>query len=169
MLLRMGYSSRTSPWISAPMAGACAAMFSATRSCSIVLVTVDRILAPSGRPVRHGGARTRCPRLLVHHELGNRHLELAAPLAHMGHLLHDFVLDVPRKDQQVVRPGLGDLLGRVDRNVGAWREPSVLVRVAVNGVVEKVRSDAAVVQQRVAFAWRAVADDVAALLLRGDE
>ena len=50
-------------------------------------------------------------------------------------------------------------LGRVDRDARARREPAVLVRVAVDGVVEEVGPDPAVVEQRVALARRAVARD----------
>ncbi len=41
-------------------------------------------------------------------------------------------------------------------------EPAVLVRVAVDRVVEEVGADPAVVEQRVALARRAVADDLLA-------
>ena len=51
----------------------------------------------------------------------------------------------------------------------AGRKPSVLIRVAVDGVVEKVGPDAAVVQQRVAFAGRAVPDHGLAVVLAPDE
>ena len=40
------------------------------------------------------------------------------------------------------------------------RESRVLVRVAVDRVVEEVGTDPAVVEERVAFAGRAVADNV---------
>ena len=46
-----------------------------------------------------------------------------------------------------------------DRYVRSRRERALLVRVAIHGVVEEVRADAAVVQQRVALARRPVADD----------
>ena len=49
--------------------------------------------------------------------------------------------------------------GSMDRDARPWREPAVLVRVPVDRVVEEVRPDPAVVQERVALARRAVAGD----------
>ncbi len=59
-----------------------------------------------------------------------------------------------------VGPRLGDPLRRIDRDVRARREPAVLVRVAVDRVVEEVGADAAVVEERVPLARGAVADDL---------
>ena len=50
-------------------------------------------------------------------------------------------------------------LRRADRDVRAGQEVALLVRVAVDRVVEEVGADAAVVEQRVALGRRAVADD----------
>ena len=47
----------------------------------------------------------------------------------------------------------------MDRDVRARQELALLVRAAVDGEVEEVGADAAVVEQRVALARRAVADD----------
>ena len=69
----------------------------------------------------------------------------------------DLVLQVPGQDQDVVGLGLVDGLDRLDRDVRARREAAVLVGVAVDGEVEEVGADAAVVEQRVALARRAVA------------
>src|SRR5947208_13001154 len=86
----------------------------------------------------------------------NRHDELSTSLADMRHLSHDLVFEIPRQDQDVVGPGLGDPIGSKDRNVGSGGELSVLVRVAVDGVVEKVGANAAIVQERVALARCAI-------------
>lgn len=45
-------------------------------------------------------------------DAGNRHDELAAPIAHRGHLADDLGADVPRQDQHVVRPRLEDFFRR---------------------------------------------------------
>ena len=95
--------------------------------------------------------------------------KLAAPLADVAHLLDDLVLQVPGQDQDVVGPGLVDRLDRLDRDVHARREAAVLVGVAVDREVEEVGADAAVVEQRVALAGRAVAADPLALLLGRDQ
>ncbi len=61
------------------------------------------------------------------------------------------------------------LLRRVDRDVRPRRVLALLVRVPVDGVVEEVRPDAAVVEQRVPLPRRAVADDLLALAPEVDE
>ena len=78
-------------------------------------------------------------------------------------MFHDLLFQVPGQDQQVVRPGLPDPLRGVNRDVGAGRELPLLVGVPIDGVVEEVRPDAAVVQKRVALAGSAVARDGLAL------
>ena len=66
-------------------------------------------------------------------------------------------------------PGLGEVLGRMDRDVRARREPAVLVRVAIHEVVEEVVPDPAVREQRVRLARRAVAGDPGSAPLLLDE
>ena len=95
-------------------------------------------------------------------QLGNRHDERAAPFARVGQLRHDLFLQVPRQDQDVVGPRLGQPLGCVNRNVRARQKLAVLVRIAVDRVVQEIGADAAIVQQRVALARRAVADNLLA-------
>ncbi len=72
---------------------------------------------------------------------------------------HDFVLQVPRQNQHVVRTGLTNPFGRKDGNVRAREKLAVLVGIAIDRVVDEVRANAAVVEQRVALARRAVSDD----------
>ena len=71
----------------------------------------------------------------------------------------DLVLEVPREDQDEVRTGVLERLRMLDRDVGAGQELALLVRVAIDREVEQVGADAAVVEQRVALARRAVAGD----------
>ena len=47
-----------------------------------------------------------------HRRLRDRDDELRAPVAGVGHLLEDLVLEVPRQDEDVVGLGLVDALGR---------------------------------------------------------
>ena len=88
---------------------------------------------------------------------------------HEGQLLDQLGPQVPREDEDVVRFVGGYLLGRQDRDAGARGEPAVLVGVAVDRVREQVGPDAAVVEQGVALARGAVADDRLAALGRLDE
>src|SRR5689334_8319313 len=92
-------------------------------------------------------------------ELGNREHELAAPRAHVFELFADFLAQIPREHEDVIGLRLRELLGRVDRNVRARQELALFHRAAVDGVREQVAANAAVVEQRVAFARRAVAHD----------
>ena len=87
----------------------------------------------------------------------------------MAHLLHDLVLEVPRKDQNVVGLGLVDRLHRIDRDVHAGRVAAVLVRIAVDGEVQEIGADSRVVEQGVAFAGGAIAADALPFLLGFDE
>ena len=62
-----------------------------------------------------------------------------------------------------------DHLWCANRDVGARKQVALLVRVQVDGVVKEVRSNAAVVQQRVALGRRAVPDDPLAVALELDQ
>jgi hypothetical protein len=61
------------------------------------------------------------------------------------------------------------LLRREDRDVGSGEESTVLVGIAVDRVIQEVGPDAAVVEERVAFARRPVARDALALPLGVDQ
>ena len=87
----------------------------------------------------------------------------------MAHLAHDFGLQVPRQDEQIVGPCLIDGLDRMDGNVHAGREAAVLIRIAIDREVEEILADAAIVEQRVALPGRAVAADPLALSLQVDQ
>ena len=83
----------------------------------------------------------------------------------MAHLRNDLVLQIPRQDQQVIRPRLVDCGYRIDRNVHSWRIAAVLVWVAVDSEIEEISADAAVVEQCIAFAGSAISAHLRALLL----
>src|SRR5262245_35977395 len=87
----------------------------------------------------------------------------------MRHLLHDFVPDVPRQDEDEVWLRFIDLLWWKDRNVSARRDLAVLVRIAVDRVIEEVGSNAAVVEQRISLAGSTIAGDRLSFTFRVDE
>ena len=87
----------------------------------------------------------------------------------MGHLLHDFVLDVPGKNQKIVWFRLADPLRPVDRHMHPGKETILLVGTAVHGVVQKIGADTAVVEQGVPFCGGAVRNDALSLLTRIDQ
>ena len=87
----------------------------------------------------------------------------------MAHLLHDFILEVPRQDQNVVWLGLVDRFDWVDRNVHAWRVAAVLVRVAIDGEIQEIGADTGVVEERVALSRRAIAANALSFRLGLDE
>src|SRR6266566_8544124 len=99
----------------------------------------------------------------------NRHDELSTPLADMRHLSHDLVFEIPRQDQDVVVPGLVDPIGSKNRNVRPGCELSVFVRIAVDGVLEKIGANAAIVQERIALARCAIPGHRSPGTLRVDE
>src|ERR1700722_9321606 len=90
-------------------------------------------------------------------ERGNRVNELPAPGPYVLQLLADLVPQVPRQDEDVVRPRLGQAFRRVDGNVRAGQELPLLDRAPVDRVREQVGPDAAVVEQGVPLAGGAVA------------
>ena len=73
------------------------------------------------------------------------------------------------QDQDVVGTSLLERLRMPDRDVGPGQELALLVRVAVDRELEQVGADAAVVEQRVALAGRAVAGDPLALASACDQ
>ena len=89
--------------------------------------------------------------------------EFAAPVGDVGKLLGQLGLEVPGQRQHDVGPVLVDLGRIVDRNACPRREATVLVRVAVDGVLEQIAADSAVVEQRVALTGCSVTDDSLAL------
>src|SRR5580704_8467024 len=95
----------------------------------------------------------------VHLDCWDGDYELAAPLADEGILLDDFVLQVPRQDEKIIRFGFLNALRLIDGNVRAGQESAVFVGIAVDGVIEEIGANAAVIQERVAFSGGAVAGD----------
>ena len=108
-------------------------------------------------------------RVLADFQLGDRDDELAAPVADVLHLVGDFFFEVPGEDEEVVGLGLFDVVDGVDGDGGAGGVAAVFVGVHIDGVVEVVGADAAVVEEGVAFAGGAVADDGFAVGLDLDE
>src|SRR5712692_234609 len=83
-------------------------------------------------------------------DIGNRNEKLTAPTPDERKLFHDFVLEIPGKNQDVVGPRLLNLFRCMNWQMSTGQELPVLVRVPVHGVVEKVGPDTAIVQQGVA-------------------
>src|SRR5207248_880879 len=67
------------------------------------------------------------------------------------------------------RARLPDGVRMPDGNLRTWEKPSLLVGASVDSEIKKIRGDAAVIEQRVALARRAIADDAAASALGVDE
>src|SRR5882672_7392770 len=109
------------------------------------------------------------PCLRIDRHLRNRYDKLATPLPYSGHLRHDFVLEIPRQNEQIVRLGFLDLVGVQDGNVRTRQELALLVRIAIDGIVDEVGADAAVIEERVAFARRPVPDHRFALAPDADQ
>src|ERR1700722_1690125 len=84
-------------------------------------------------------------------------------------LLADFLLQVPWQHKDVVRPGLCQAIGRMNRNVSSRQEPSLLYRAAVDRVLDKIFSDPAMIEQRVALARCAVSSNRPTFPRRADQ
>ena len=83
----------------------------------------------------------------------------------MSHLLNDLVLQVPGENEDVGRLRRIDRRDRLYGNMHARREAAVLVRVAIHGEIEEIRTDPAIVQERVAFSGRSIPTDLLSFVL----
>ena len=94
---------------------------------------------------------------------GNRDDEAAAAGAVLGLLRQDLVGEVPGQQQHVVGLVLEQPLGRQDRQPAARHVAALLVRIAVDHVLEGLAAEAAVAEQRRALGGGAVGGDPPAL------
>ena len=81
-------------------------------------------------------------------------------------LLHDLILQIPRKDDHVIRFRLPDPIRVIDRDMTTRQEPPLLVRTAIHGEFDQVFADPAVVEQCSALAGCTVAGNFLALSRR---
>ena len=95
--------------------------------------------------------------------------EPGTPAADAGELTHDLVFEVPRQDQHVIGLGFKNPLWRKNRNMGAWQVPAMFVWVAINGIVQKIDADTAIVEQSIALTWRSIAGKRFVAALRLDQ
>ena len=75
----------------------------------------------------------------------DRQDKAAAPLSNELQLLGDFVFQVPREDHDIVRLGLADPVRMVYRDVTARQKSSLLVRVPIHRVLDRVSPDATII------------------------
>src|SRR3954447_24026247 len=102
-------------------------------------------------------------------QLRNRDDKARAPGPCIRQLSRDLFPEVPREDEDEGRPGLVQPLRLEDRDVRAGQEASVLVRIAIDRVLEEVRTNTAVVEERVALSGCTVAHDRVARAFRPDQ
>src|SRR5438552_5416963 len=112
---------------------------------------------------------SRTARSRVHLNFRDRHNELASPIPNKCILLHNFLFEIPWQNQQIIRPRTLDLIRRIDGDVCSRQELAVLVGIAVDGIVDEVGANGAIVQQGVALAWRAVSGNFLSTALGLDE
>src|SRR5271157_84906 len=102
-------------------------------------------------------------------EIRNRKDQSGSPRSDVGELLTDFVPQVPGQDKDVVRPSLGQTIGRMNGDMRTRQELPLLEGTAVHRVLEKVLADAAMVEQGVALAGCAVPGHRPTLARRADQ
>src|ERR1044071_8917493 len=95
--------------------------------------------------------------------------EFAAPFANFVHLIDDLLFEIPGQDEDVIGFRFKDFSGSEDRNMSAREELALLVRVAIDGVVEEIGADTAIIEQSVTFSGSAIARDAFALASGIDE
>ena len=101
--------------------------------------------------------------------LRDRYDELTTPVTYVGHLSYNLILDIPWQNQQIIWHGLSNFFWVKDRNMRAWQEFALFVRIAINRVVDEIGTNATVVQQGIPFARGPVASNGFALLFGSNE
>ena len=85
--------------------------------------------------------------------------KLPTPIAHIIHLRHDLVLQIPGKDQDVVRLCFCETRRWVNWQTASGQKASLLMRIKIDDVVDKIRPDPAVIEQRIALGRRSISRD----------
>src|SRR5258705_5270334 len=98
-------------------------------------------------------------------DFGNRYDEFSTPFPDPSKLSHYLGLEIPWQNQDVVRSGFPEFLGRKYRNMRPGQKFAVFVGTSIHGEIEKVGTDTAIVEQRVALAGCTVRDDSLSLAL----
>src|SRR6202034_4101516 len=94
--------------------------------------------------------------LLVDRNSWNGHHKPTSPFPNVVQLPHDFVLQVPRQDDDVVRFSFADPVRVINRYAAARQESALLVGTSIDGVLNEVFADTAVVEQRRTLSGRTV-------------
>src|SRR2546430_14220259 len=87
---------------------------------------------------------SRTARSRVNLDFRDRHNELASPIPNECILLHDFLFEIPRQNQQIIRPCTLNLIRRINRDMCSRQELAVLVGIAVDGVVDEIGANGAI-------------------------
>src|SRR5947209_1277051 len=95
--------------------------------------------------------------------------EFATPFADFMHLIDDLLFEVPRQNKHVVGLRFKDFAGSEDRNVSAREELALFVWITVDGAVEEIGPDTAIIEESVTFSGSAIAGDAFALAFGIDE
>ena len=83
----------------------------------------------------------------------------------MAHLRDNFIRQIPRQDQEKIRPGLVDSGYWINWNVHPGSIASVFVGVTIDSEVEEIGTNSTVVEQCISFAGGTVSAQLRALLL----
>src|SRR5208283_5276087 len=107
-------------------------------------------------PVRPGLTTPSTRRRLNHPRQRYRNYEFS-PAAQIGRLLSDDLIGyIPRQDDGVIWHPCEQLRGRQNRHMRAGQEQTLLMGAAVNGKLDHIPADCAVVQKGVSLGRRAV-------------
>jgi hypothetical protein len=101
--------------------------------------------------------------------MGYGHYEAPAPLPNITHLFDNFLLNIPGKDQDIIRSILPDPIRVPDRNAASRQIAVLLVRIPVHCIVQKIRPDPAVIQECVPLGRCAISDNLFPLILEANE
>src|SRR5690242_14636448 len=88
--------------------------------------------------------------------LGNWDDESSTPVSDIRVLFDDFFLQVPGKNEEIVRLGFSNFRRRMNGNMGAGGVLPLLVRIPIDGILKKICTDSAIIQQGISFSWRSI-------------
>ena len=76
-----------------------------------------------------------------------RQFEATGPVADATHLLHDFFPEIPGQNKEIIRLCFSYSIRMINRDVSAGHKKILLMRTPVNGEIEEIGTDTAVLEQ----------------------
>src|SRR3984957_18268773 len=89
--------------------------------------------------------------------------EVAAPFPNVLQLFHNFIFEIPGKNDHVIRFCLANPVRMIDRDMSTGQESALLVRTAIHRVLDQILANTAIMQERCTFSRSSVSRNRLAL------